>query len=73
MFYNRELTPFLQFSTNLETPPADMGDVDKWDDASGAPKAQSVKRTKISQALTEPKQKMQFVFDYGDEWCFEIE
>ena len=21
MFYNRELTPFLQFSTNLETPP----------------------------------------------------
>ena len=42
----------------------------KWDDA---PKAGSVKRTKIAQALSEPEQKLQFVFDYGDEWCFEIE
>lgn len=39
----------------------------------GRPKAKGVKRTKISKVFTEPKQKMQFVFDYGDEWCFEIE
>ena len=37
------------------------------------PKAGSVKRTKIFQAFTEPGQKMQFVFDYGDDWRFEIE
>ncbi len=51
----------------------DMGADDDWGDPTRRPKARSVKRTKISRALTEPKQKMQFVFDYGDEWCFEIE
>ena len=51
---------------------ADMSDADSMDFGDQTP-AQSVKRTKIAQAFTEPKQKMQFVFDYGDEWCFEIE
>ena len=37
------------------------------------PKAGSVKRTKISRVFTERKQKLQFLFDYGDEWRFEIE
>ena len=37
------------------------------------PKAKGVKRTKIYTALTAPKQKLQFLFDYGDEWRFEIE
>ena len=37
------------------------------------PKAGSVKRTKISRVFTELEQKMQFLFDYGDEWRFEIE
>jgi hypothetical protein len=51
---------------------ADMQGSD-WTDSGDQPKARSVKRTKIAQAFTEPKQKLQFVFDYGDEWCFEIE
>lgn len=52
---------------------ADMGDAEDgtaWDDR---PKAKSVKRTRVAESFLEPKQKMQFVFDYGDEWCFEIE
>ncbi len=50
---------------------ADMGE--DWDDGDGRPKAKSVKKTSVGQAFTEPKQKIQFVFDYGDEWCFELE
>ncbi len=42
-------------------------------DSGDQPEAGSVKQTKISRAFTELKQKMQFLFDYGDEWRFEIE
>ena len=34
--------------------------------------AGSVKRTKISQAFATVGKKMLFVFDYGDEWRFEV-
>jgi hypothetical protein len=52
---------------------ADMDDADDWHAADDSPKAKSVQRTRIAEAFTRPKQKMQFVFDYGDEWCFELE
>ena len=42
-------------------------------DSDDQPKAGSVKRTKISRVFTELNQKMQFLFDYGDDWRFEIE
>ena len=38
----------------------------------GGNRARSVKKTKIAQAFTEPGQAMQFLFDYGDDWRFEI-
>ena len=49
---------------------ADMGDEVE---ATGPPEAKSVKKTKTAEAFTEPGQKMQFLFDYGDEWRFLIE
>ena len=51
----------------------DMGTENGGMGSDDRPKAGSVKKTKISQAFTEPKQKIQFLFDYGDEWRFEIE
>ena len=44
-----------------------------WMGMGARPKSKSAKRAKIIQVLTEKKQKIQFVFDYGDEWRFEIE
>ena len=35
--------------------------------------AQSVKKTKISQAFISLGEKMLFLFDYGDEWRFAVE
>ncbi len=51
----------------------DMGMSDDWGDFGGRPKAKGVKRTRLSVVFTELKQKMQFLFDYGDDWRFEIE
>jgi hypothetical protein len=51
----------------------DMEMAGGWVRLDDQPKAGSVKRTKIAQALGEPGRKMQFVFDYGDDWRFEIE
>ena len=39
-------------------------------DQDGDREAQSVKRTTIAQAFPEPGSKMQFLFDYGDNWRF---
>ncbi len=53
-----------------------FSDIDLEDDLgdlSGRPKSKGVKRTELAVVFTEPKQKMQFLFDYGDEWRFEIE
>ena len=35
--------------------------------------ARSVKRTKVAQAFPAVGSKMQFLFDYGDEWRFQVE
>lgn len=43
---------------------ADMGDAD--------PESRSVKKTKIAEAFAAPDAKMTFLFDYGDEWLFEV-
>lgn len=32
-----------------------------------------VKKTQVNQAFTQPKKKMLFLFDYGDEWHFRVE
>ncbi|AWR86119.1 hypothetical protein Mtai_v1c08750 [Meiothermus taiwanensis WR-220] len=37
------------------------------------PRPRSVKNTRISEAFTKLKQKMLFVFDYGDDWRFEVQ
>jgi hypothetical protein len=42
-------------------------------DLDGDREAQSVKRTPIAQAFPEPGSKMQFLFDYGDDWRFRVE
>ena len=42
-------------------------------DLDGDREAQSVKRTTIAQACPEPGSKMQFLFDYGDDWRFRVE
>ena len=42
-------------------------------DLDGDREAQSVKRTTIAQAFPEPGSKMQFLFDYGDDWRFRVE
>jgi len=39
----------------------------------GDSRAGSVERTKISQAFTTVGKKMLFVFDYGDEWLFQVQ
>ena len=44
-----------------------------WMGMGSRPKSKSAKQAIINQVLTEKKQKMQFVFDYGDEWRFEVE
>lgn len=51
----------------------DMGSGGDGGDFGGRPKAKGVKRARLSAVFTEPKQKMQFLFDYGDDWRFEIE
>ncbi len=36
------------------------------------PGAKSVKKTKVMQVWLKPDDKMLFLFDYGDEWMFEV-
>ena len=50
-----------------------MVDMGEQDGTAGPPKAMGVKKAKIAEAFTEPGQKMQFLFDYGDEWRFLVE
>lgn len=35
--------------------------------------AKSVKKTRIADAFTETRRSMTFLFDYGDEWLFQVE
>jgi Plasmid pRiA4b ORF-3-like protein len=42
-------------------------------DLEGGGEARSVKRTTVAQAFPEVGFKMQFLFDYGDEWRFQVE
>ena len=39
----------------------------------GGGEARSVKRTKVAQAFPAVGSKMQFLFDYGDDWRFQVE
>jgi hypothetical protein len=36
-------------------------------------KARSVKRTKVAEAFPTVGSKLQFLFDYGDDWRFQVE
>ena len=42
-------------------------------DLEGGGEARSVKRTTVAQAFPEVGFKMQFLFDYGDEWRIQVE
>ena len=42
-------------------------------DLEGGSEAGSVKRTKVAQAFPAVGAKMQFLFDYGDDWRFQVE
>src|SRR5215212_590316 len=42
-------------------------------DLEGGGEARSVKRTKVAQAFPTVGSKMQFLFDYGDDWRFQVE
>ena len=42
-------------------------------DLEGSGKVRSVKRTTVAQAFSDVGVKMQFLFDYGDEWRFHVE
>ena len=71
-FYSDLTDAYLQSRVRYELF-ADMDDADSYADASGEAKGLSVKKTKVGKAFTEPGQKMQFIFDYGDEWRFLVE
>jgi hypothetical protein len=43
------------------------------DTGESASDAGSVKQTAVSKAFAKAGKKMLFVFDYGEEWCFEVE
>jgi hypothetical protein len=42
-------------------------------DLDGDSESRSVKRTKVAQAFPDLGSKLQFLFDYGDEWRFRVE
>ena len=42
-------------------------------DLEGGGEARSVKKTKVAQAFPAVGSKMQFLFDYGDDWRFQVE
>lgn len=42
-------------------------------DLDGDSESRSVKRTKVAQAFPAVGSKMQFLFDYGDDWRFQVE
>jgi hypothetical protein len=62
-FYSKLTGPYHQSPEQYELF-ADMEDTDS--------DAGSVERTKVSQAFAKTGKKMLFVFDYGDEWRFEV-
>ena len=47
---------------------ADMADIDNGDSG-----ARGVERTKVAQVFGIPGKKMLFLFDYGDEWRFQVD
>ncbi len=47
-----------------------MDDADDWPPEPGTAPAHSVKKTKVGKVFVETGQRMQFIFDYGDEWQF---
>ena len=71
-FYS-DLGDFYQDSETRYEMFADMDDADDWPPEPGQSPARSVKKTKVGQAFTKTGQRMQFIFDYGDEWRFLIE
>ncbi len=52
---------------------ADMDDADDWPPEPGMSPAGSVKKSKVGKVFTAIGQRMQFIFDYGDEWRFLVE
>ena len=46
---------------------------DSWGGFDSRPKSKDVEKSMVGDVFIEIKQKMQFLFDYGDEWRFEIE
>ena len=71
-FYS-DLGDFYQDSHTRYELFADMDDADDWSLEPGKPPAGSVEKTKVDSVFTETGQRMQFVFDYGDEWRFIVE
>jgi hypothetical protein len=71
-FYS-DLDEFYQDSKTRYEMFADMDDADDWPPEPGQSPAGSVKKTKVGQAFAKIGQRMQFIFDYGDEWRFAIE
>ena len=71
-FYS-DLTPNCMKSAVKYELFADMDDADQFAETSETPRAGSVEKTAIAKAFTEPGQKMQFLFDYGDDWRFLID
>jgi len=63
-FYSKLTGPYHQSPEQYELF-ADMDDT--------ASDAKSVERTKVAQAFAAAGKKMLFVFDYGDEWRFQVE
>jgi hypothetical protein len=48
-------------------------DIGEADDKPGRPPAHSVEKTQIATAFPGVGDKMRFLFDYGDEWYFQLE
>ena len=63
-FYSKLTGPYHQSPEQYELF-ADMEDTES--------DAQSVERTKVAQAFATAGKKMLFVFDYGDEWRFQVQ
>jgi len=48
-------------------------DIDEIEDPPGLPPSRSVEKTRIAAAFPQVGDKMRFLFDYGDEWYFQVE
>lgn len=71
-FYS-DLGDFYQHSATRYELFADLDDADDWPAEPGLAPARSVKKSKVGKVFTEIGQRMQFVFDYGDDWRFLVE